>query len=126
MEDYDYIEVKKPPDFIAKTSAYLFIIYGVLAMIIFAFTTNFSQIWYLNAGFVIFGLAFYNFTTDLQKTILGIIGMFTTFYTATIWSQYIVSIFTNIMIVYSVGLLALSFAIVCQVTCTWPDLEYDQ
>ena len=126
MEDYDYIEAKKPPDVISRTAAQLFIIYGILAMIIFAFTTNFSQIWYLNSGFIVFGLAFYYFTTDIQKAILGIIAMFTTFYTAVMWSQSVVSIFTNIMIVYSVGLLAISFAIVCHVTCTWPNLDYDQ
>jgi hypothetical protein len=125
MGEYnDYVETKKPPDMITKTATIMFVIYGILCIIL-TFSINFLPLGYLNSLFIVLGLLFQNFNGDMQKAILGIIGIFGSFYSAALWSQSMVSILTNIMIVYSVGLLAVSFAIVCHVTCTWPNLEYD-
>ena len=127
MAEYnDYLEAKKPPDMIIRVATIMFVIYGILSLLILTLSTNFLLLGYLNSLFIVLGLTFYHFNSDVQKAVLGIIGIFGSFYSAILWSQSTSSIFTNIMIVYSVSLLAVSFAIVCHVTCTWPNLEYDQ
>ena len=69
---------------------------------------------------MLLGILFYFFPNDAMKAILGIVGLIGTFYAAVIWGNIIQGILSNVMVVYSLVLLALCFGAVCHVTCTYP------
>ena len=99
-------------------------IMGVGVLALFRFNAVF---WFVYAGFSILGILLYRFHSDVQKGILGLVSMVSSFYAGIFWSNsgYIQFPFATIMTVISMAVLILSFASVCFVTCTWPNYDYD-
>ena len=122
----DKKEERSSPDQLTLVISILLVVYGVLGMGVLAFSPNFIQFWYVNIIFIVLGVSFFISPTDIAKTILGIIGLIGSFYAAILWADYIHSLLSNVMVLYSLVLLALCFGAVCHVTCTWPNLDYDQ
>ncbi|MGY5880439.1 MAG: hypothetical protein RTV31_09310 [Candidatus Thorarchaeota archaeon] len=113
------------PESITLVLAILFIVYGILGAVILALWHPSITYSLPYSFFIVLGLAFFFFTTDTTKTILGIIGMIGSFYAAISWSNFIQHVLWTQMTLFSLILLALSFGAVCRVTCTWPNLDYD-
>ena len=103
----------------------MFIVYGILGAVILALWHPSITYSLPYSFFIVLGLAFFFFTTDTAKTILGIIGMIGSFYAAISGSNFIQHVLWTQMTLFSLILLALCFGAVCHVTCTWPNLDYD-
>ncbi|MFW9844095.1 MAG: hypothetical protein ACFFEV_05945 [Candidatus Thorarchaeota archaeon] len=118
-------EHRATPDQLTRTISMLFIAYGCVGGLILAISYSTNLYWLSSIFFVILGLAFFLFPTDNSKTILGIIGMISSFYASVLWAGFTDNLLWTWMTLFSVVMLGISFAAVCHVTCTWPNLDYD-
>ena len=119
-------EVTLPQDHILiLVTSILFICNGVIGIGVLALFGFGAEFWLVYSGFVILGILLYYNHSDAQKTILGLVGMVSSFYAGVFWAEsgYISYPFSTIMTVINMAILILSFATVCQVICTWPNYD---